>query len=47
MIDFSCLVKDVAYELYLETRRRKDNAKLYFVGQEKDAELHLGRLESV
>ena len=47
VIDFSCLVKDVAYELYLETRRRKDNAKLYFVGQQKDRELYLGRLDAV
>ncbi len=47
VIDFSCLVKDPAYELYLETRRRKDNARLCFAGQEKDKELYLGSLDAV
>ena len=47
VMDFSCLVKDSAYELYLETRRRKDNARICFVGQQKDRELYLGRLDAV
>ena len=47
VMDFSCLVKDSAYELYLETRRRKDNARICFVGQQKDRELYLGRLDTV
>ena len=47
VMDFSCLVKDSAYELYLETRRRKDNSRICFVGQQKDRELYLGRLDAV